>query len=320
MKKNTPILAALGSAFSLLLFAAPAQAQATRTWVSGVGDDINPCSRTAPCKTFAGAISKTFINGEIDALDAGAFGTLTITKSINVDCHDELCGVLISSGITGFIVNIAAGNVNDPLRNARIRNVNLHGGGLSGGVGSRLGANGVRIISGLDVALEDLHITDVSTNGIRDERTTGGRLTVTNTTVRNCTSTGILSNPSAGSTKLDVSLDHVIAEGNGTGITAANGGVMSIKRSMISNNLSNGLDCEGATTTMTIDNSLVSNNGLNGLFTAISGTLRVSNTDITNNATAASGAWTSFGNNRVTGNAGTAPTAAGAASTDLGQK
>jgi len=44
-----------------MMFAATAQAQATRTWVSGVGDDVNPCSRTAPCKTFAGAISKTAI-------------------------------------------------------------------------------------------------------------------------------------------------------------------------------------------------------------------------------------------------------------------
>ena len=42
-----------------LCVATMAQAQATRTWVSGVGDDVNPCSRTAPCKTFAGAISKT---------------------------------------------------------------------------------------------------------------------------------------------------------------------------------------------------------------------------------------------------------------------
>src|SRR5438477_3797204 len=46
-------------------------AQATRTWVSGVGDDVNPCSRTAPCKTFAGAISKTAGGGEIDVLDPG---------------------------------------------------------------------------------------------------------------------------------------------------------------------------------------------------------------------------------------------------------
>src|SRR5690349_5036913 len=70
--------------FSLAISSA-AQAQATRTWVSGVGDDANPCSRTAPCKTFAGAISKTFINGEIDALDPGGFGVVTVTKSITLD-------------------------------------------------------------------------------------------------------------------------------------------------------------------------------------------------------------------------------------------
>jgi hypothetical protein len=78
-------LVALGAMVTPLLYAAPAQAQATRTWVSGVGDDANPCSRTAPCKTFAGAISKTAPGGEIDALDPGGFGALTITKSITID-------------------------------------------------------------------------------------------------------------------------------------------------------------------------------------------------------------------------------------------
>src|SRR5438046_7520600 len=77
---------AIASAILIPAFAtAPAHAQATRTWVSGVGDDVNPCSRTAPCKTFAGAISKTFINGEIDCLDEGGFGRITITKSITIE-------------------------------------------------------------------------------------------------------------------------------------------------------------------------------------------------------------------------------------------
>src|ERR1700724_3262996 len=75
----------------------PAQAQALRTWVSGVGDDANPCSRTAPCKTFAGAISKTALNGEIDCLDPGGFGAVTITKSITIDCHATF-GSILNSG------------------------------------------------------------------------------------------------------------------------------------------------------------------------------------------------------------------------------
>src|SRR3982751_2046414 len=70
---------------SVLIGIVTANAQATRTWVSGVGDDVNPCSRTAPCKTFAGAISKTAEGGEIDALDPAGYGGLTITKAITVD-------------------------------------------------------------------------------------------------------------------------------------------------------------------------------------------------------------------------------------------
>src|ERR1700690_1290088 len=74
-----------GALLAIMLYAAPANAQATRTWVSGVGDDANPCSRTAPCKTFAGAISKTLAAGEIDCLDPGGFGALTITKSLTIE-------------------------------------------------------------------------------------------------------------------------------------------------------------------------------------------------------------------------------------------
>src|SRR5882757_7091334 len=90
--------------FLPLLASAPAHAQATRTWVSCVGDDANPCSRTAPCKTFAGAISKTAAAGEINCLDPGGFGAVTITKSITVNCHDVLGSVLVS-GTNAIIIN-----------------------------------------------------------------------------------------------------------------------------------------------------------------------------------------------------------------------
>jgi hypothetical protein len=88
------------------LFSVPANAQATRTWVSGVGDDANPCSRTAPCKTFAGAISKTAVGGEINVLDPGGFGAVTITKSVQIRSEFE-AGVLVS-GTNGIVVSVAA--------------------------------------------------------------------------------------------------------------------------------------------------------------------------------------------------------------------
>src|SRR5438309_12002079 len=99
------LLALAVGLFLPLLASAPAHAQATRTWVSGVGDDANPCSRTAPCKTFAGAISKTAALGEINCIDPGGFGALTITKSITVSCTNVEAGVLVS-GTNGIIVNV----------------------------------------------------------------------------------------------------------------------------------------------------------------------------------------------------------------------
>src|ERR1700716_3097716 len=100
--------------------AAPAHAQANRTWVSGVGDDANPCSRTAPCKTFAGAISKTGVNGEINCLDPGGFGAVTITKSITIDCH-EVFGSVLVAGTNGIVIN------SDSAPNVRLRNLNFTG-------------------------------------------------------------------------------------------------------------------------------------------------------------------------------------------------
>lgn len=100
--------ASLAACASLLAlpFATPAAAQATRTWVSGVGDDVNPCSRAAPCKTFAGAVSKTAWGGEINCLDGGGFGAVTITKSIAIICDDTFNGVLVT-GANAITVNAA---------------------------------------------------------------------------------------------------------------------------------------------------------------------------------------------------------------------
>lgn len=138
------VLAALG-------FAGPAAAQATRTWVSGVGDDVNPCSRTAPCKTFAGAISKTAAGGEINCLDPGGFGTLTIVKSITIDCTGIYGSTLNSGGINGFVINDSTtatpGTIEVVLRGLSIN-----------GAGTTPGLNGVRFISGKSLTLENIII------------------------------------------------------------------------------------------------------------------------------------------------------------------
>src|SRR5713226_4648132 len=109
MSKLRFTVSALAVLVFTLAFASLAQAQATRTWVSGVGDDANPCSRTAPCKTFAGSISKTATGGYINCLDPGGFGAVTITKSITIQCDEEI-GHVLAAGTNAIIVNIPAGS------------------------------------------------------------------------------------------------------------------------------------------------------------------------------------------------------------------
>src|SRR4051812_9940121 len=135
MRRISPALLVMSLlAITLLAIAVPldsALAQATRTWVSGVGDDANPCSRTAPCKTFAGAISKTAAGGEIDVLDPGGFGTVTITKSITIDGSGGSIGSILASGTNGVNVNARAAD------RIIFRNLSING------AGSTLGVNGI---------------------------------------------------------------------------------------------------------------------------------------------------------------------------------
>jgi hypothetical protein len=136
-------------ALVLLALALPssASAQATRTWVSGVGDDANPCSRTAPCKTFAGAISKTANGGEINCLDPGGFGGVTITKSLTIKCHYTEGGVLVS-GTNAIVINATATDT-----------VTLRGLDINGiGTGAQTSLSGIKVLSAAKVNIIDNEI------------------------------------------------------------------------------------------------------------------------------------------------------------------
>src|SRR6266496_5458345 len=127
MNKFRFTINALAIAIFTFAFASMAQAQATRTWVYGIGDDANPCSRTAPCKTFAGAISKTAVNGEIDCLDPGGFGAVTITKSITIDCHEVFASIL-NAGTNGINIPFDSFTaVGETRKTVRLRNLNISG-------------------------------------------------------------------------------------------------------------------------------------------------------------------------------------------------
>jgi hypothetical protein len=160
--RRIALLAIVAGFLMPLLASAPAQAQASRTWVSGVGDDVNPCSRTAPCKTFAGAISKTATAGEINCLDSAGFGAVTITKSIAIICNGVIGGVL-AAGTNGVIVNAANSEV-------LLEGLDIEGFGT--------GINGVTIINSAKVTINKSSIRNFTQNGVNVAGPAGARAVI----------------------------------------------------------------------------------------------------------------------------------------------
>src|SRR5262245_52234408 len=269
---------------------------ATRTWVSGVGDDANPCSRTAPCKTFAGAISKTANPGEIDCLDPGGFGAVTITKSVTLDGSGTF-GSILASGTTGVIINGAGINVT--LRGLSIQ-----------GVGAAAGLTGVRIVNANNVHIINCTIQGFTAGvarGIDDQRTGGGRLFVVNTVVRD-NGTGIQLRPSAGATAILGFIDRCTITGNtSSGVLAGAGSRVSVSNSLVSGNSVNGLVSNATGGLAGPENNAERWSGVaNGTGTHYDtgSFFNMSNLFITTNATGLAGAGTygTFGNNHITEN------------------
>jgi len=178
MQKYCLTLSVFAAAMAVSLSAAPAHAQATGTWVSGVGDDANPCSRTAPCKTFAGAISKTADGGEIRVLDPGGFGAVTITKGITITGDGNLANIL-AAGTSGIIIN----NIT-PGKDVIIRNISING----FGDGTTPGITGIRFLAGNSLTLQNVSIYGFATSCVEVAITSGGPVThIIDTTLSNCT-------------------------------------------------------------------------------------------------------------------------------------
>ena len=316
MRRLSLALRFVAASLVLLLSAAAAHAQATRTWVSGVGDDANPCSRTAPCKTFAGAISKTAINGEINCLDPGGFGAVTITKSITIDCHEVFASIL-NSGTNGVNVPFDSFNAADARKTVRLRNINFNG--------ANTGVNGIRITGGAVIAGGVVLIEDClvdgnfagTARGISDERTGGGELYISRTTVRN-TGAGIAVNPANGTVagqRIDATFDDVRVQNASFGVALGTNARVLINRSVLSGNSQAGLIAATtfAPVEVNVSNTSVSNNATGVLNGGGAVTIRLTGNDIMFNATALNGATQTFGNNRIEGNGafGTPPTGVG---------
>jgi len=224
----------LAIAIFMLAFASMAQAQASRTWVSGVGDDANPCSRTAPCKTWAGAISKTAACGEIDALDPGGFGAVTITKSITLDGTGTFASILASL-TTGIIINAAATDV------VTIRGISING--FCNGI------RGINVLSAKTVNIEDCVIFRFANEGIRVATTAASNMNIRNSVIRDNAGEGISLTTTASLVK--ATLDNCRVSGNGAnGVRVLAGARLTAHNSVFSHNAANGIlaDAVGAGT------------------------------------------------------------------------
>ena len=203
----------------VLLWAGLAGAQASRTWVSGVGDDANPCSRTAPCKTFAGAISKTAAGGEIDALDPAGYGAVTITKAITIDGGGGQVASVLVSGTNGIVVSANASTDVVILRNLRIN-----------GIGT--GLNGIQFLSGKALGVENCVVFGFTQNGI-NIASSGGRVWITNSDANNNAGHGVSVVSTAATS---VSIDHSRLELNNFGVLAGSNSKVTVTNSSSSLN------------------------------------------------------------------------------------
>lgn len=284
----------------VLLWAGLAGAQASRTWVSGVGDDANPCSRTAPCKTFAGAISKTAAGGEIDALDPAGFGALTITKAITIDGGGGQVASVLVSGTNGIVVQAGPSDV------VILRNIRFNGIGT--------GINGIRWLSGKALTVENCDIFGFTTNGIDIAKADGGKAFIHNTVIQNVGGAGVSVQSSTTNTSVDIDTSRFDLAGT-FGVIAGSFSRITVSKSVASGNGSAGFiaSASAGTAELNVTDSTSSNNvtGVQAGGGTAAATVRLSNVTLHDNLngmlTAANGTLKSFGNNFNSGSG--APTA-----------
>jgi hypothetical protein len=284
------LLRVLLAAFLVAGFSSGAFAQATRTWVSGVGDDVNPCSRTAPCKTYAGAISKTATGGEISVLDPGGYGALTITKAITVDGGSGAgWGSTLFASTNGFVINITTNLVSDKVI---LRNLSLNGGVLSS-----LGVDGIRFLDGQQLTVENVDIFNFSGDGIEVNQAQASNVFLKNVRI---THGGIGVKVTAAGACVGTMHDVHVDGMSNHGLQFVSNAIFVITNLNSARNGGSGLRAEQASTNISVLDSVSMGNNFG--FEATSGNLRISNCGMFNNNTNLTSNVGSTGNNRNAGN------------------
>ena len=285
----------LAVAIFTLAVVSVAQAQATRTWVSGVGDDVNPCSRTAPCKTYAGAISKTAKDGEISTLDPGGFGAVTITKSITINGGNggQGYGSILAALVNGIIINIT--DPADVRKSVKLDWLNING--------ASSGLDGIRWIAGNTLHIENTLIDGFTGDGIDVAfgALSNTAFSMRNVTIRNCVGAGVKMNAnSTGTTGFTFNNIQITKCGNA--IDAQNGSRGTVTGSTLALSTNGVSATEGASNTEVnlVDTTISSN--VTGLNVAGSAVARIARCLITQTVTSLTGTVDTGNNNTIMGN------------------
>jgi len=263
----------LAAALFTLALATLANAQATRTWVSGVGDDVNPCSRTAPCKTFSGAISKTATGGEISVLDPGGYGTLTITKAITVDGGTgQGWGSTLASGVNGFVVNITTNLASDKVI---LRNLSING------AGTTLGVDAIRFIDGAELTVENVVIQNFSGDGIDINQAQTSTTNIRNVTTDNVAGSGVKATTTVG--EAIVLIDNSRIRAATEGVHAITNGRITVRDTVITQ-ATTGIRTSGGNSIINTDKIFVAFCST-GVQASVGSSVNVSDSVIAQNAT-----------------------------------
>ena len=292
----------------LALHAASAFALASRTYVSGVGDDANPCTFAQPCRTFARAITATASGGTVSAIDDASYGVVTIAKPVTIDGGGHAAAVLVASG-SGILVDTT---VVDDL--VVLRSLSIDGLGTA--------SAGIRALAVGKLIVEHCTIQNVAGHGIDFESASNpSYLLVSDSTVAgNLDPSGVSSGVYHAAPFGNVVLERVRVADNNIGVQLRTA-TMSIRDSIISDNVQSNVKLVAANMgRIDIDNSLIAGSlGGTGIYSqGLVASVYLSNSTVTGNnqgLVTVLGAIDSFGNNRIFGN-----TTDGAVTTTLPQK
>lgn len=223
-----------------------------RAYVSAIsGNDSNTatgCPASAPCRWFYTAITVVDPGGEIVAMDSGAYGALTVDRSVAITAAPGAYGGITVFAGSGII--ISAPSLKVTLRGLTINGLGGSQGILVSSAGSTVSVENCVIgnfsVSGYGIQVSGSSTLRVVDTLFRDNYVAlgvsgGATANVSRSEFYGNSSAGVSATSTSSGQATRVGISDLVASGNGTAVFA-------------------GSSAAGASTLLTITNSVVTNN------------------------------------------------------------